>query len=76
MRRRALLRLAAVRSAATTNIGVADTAFIRDMLSHTRRENPAPLSGLPAGITDVRLFRVWVTSGLNNIRLAAGSATG
>jgi hypothetical protein len=39
------------------------------MLSHTRGEMPAPLNALPAGVTDVRLFRVWVSNGLNNIIL-------
>ena len=55
------------RSAATPNTGSADAAFIRDMLGHTRGEIPATPYALPAGITDVRLFRVWVANGINNI---------
>ena len=64
--------LPGIRSAPTTDIGAADAAFLRTMLSHARRETPAALSRLPAGVTDVRLFRVWVANGRNNIRLLAG----
>jgi hypothetical protein len=69
---RQLSLLPGTRSAPTTNSGVADAAFLRTMLSHARHETPATLSELPAGVTDVRLFRVWVANGLNNIRLSAG----
>jgi hypothetical protein len=65
--------LPGVRSAKTTNVGAADPAFIRTMLSHTRGETPALLSALPAGVTDVRLFRVWVANGVNNITLTASA---
>src|SRR5262249_52704011 len=61
--------LPGVRSAATTDVGLADPEFIRSMLSHTREETPVPLNALPAGVTDARLFRVWVSNGLNNIIL-------
>jgi hypothetical protein len=64
--------LPGTRSASTANIGSADPAFIRTMLSHARRESPRPLVALPAGVTDVRLFRVWVSNGTNNITLTAG----
>ncbi len=59
------------RSAATPDVGLADPAFIRNMLSHTRSETSAVLNALPAQITDLRSFRVWVANGLNNITLNA-----
>jgi hypothetical protein len=62
-----------IRSAPTPNVGNSDPAFIREMLSHARREHPAPLTARPDGVSDVRLFRVWVANGLNGITLAAGS---
>jgi hypothetical protein len=58
------------RSTSTPNVGQADPSFIRSMLSHTRGERPAALRALPSGVTDVRIFRVWVINGLNNISLA------
>ena len=69
---RQLSTIPGTRSIGTTNVGVAEPAFLRMMLSHTRGESPAQLDELPAGVTDVRLFRVWVANGLNNIRLSAG----
>src|SRR5207247_4261001 len=63
---RQLSRLRGNRSAASTNLGPAGAAFIRDMLSHTRGEKPEALKALPGGISDVRLYRVWVGNGLNN----------
>ena len=71
---RHLSMLPGVRSAATTNIGSADPTFIRQMLSHTRGEAAGRLHVLPAGVSDVRLFRVWVTGALNNIRLTHDAA--
>ncbi len=56
-----------VRTEATANVGTADPAFIREMLRQTRKEMPQPLHALPAGVTDFRMFRVWVTNGLNNV---------
>ena len=47
----------------------AKSKFLREMLSHTRGEMPAPLKALPTGVSDVRLFRVWVANGLNNVIL-------
>ena len=73
---RQLSRLPGNRSAASTNVGRAGAAFIRDMLSHTRGEKPEALKALPGGISDVRLYRVWVGNGLNNIKLSAGSSSG
>ena len=68
---RQLSILPGLRSAASTNVGVADTVFIRNMIGHARGEMPAPLTTLPAGVTDARFFRVWVANGLNNIVLSA-----
>ena len=73
---RQLSRLPGNRSAASTNVGPAGAAFIRDMLSHTRGEKPEALKAVPSGISDVRLYRVWVANGLNNITLSAGSSSG
>jgi hypothetical protein len=75
---RQLSILPGIRSAATTNVGLADAAFIRDMLRHARGERAAPLTTPPAGVTDLRLFRVWVANGVNNIALSAadGDARG
>jgi hypothetical protein len=39
------------------------------MLSQTRLERAGPLRALPAGVTDLRIFRVWVTNGLNDVTL-------
>ena len=68
--------LPGIRSAATANVGLADAELIRKMLSHTRGETPVPLNALPAGVTDARLFRVWVSNGLNNVVLNRVPANG
>ena len=68
---RHLSLLPGTRSTSTTNVGTAEPPFIRTMLSHARGEMPHPLTALPAGVTDIRLFRVWVSNGLNNITLGA-----
>src|SRR6185436_13092019 len=70
---RQLSNFPGTRSASTANVGSADPAFLRRMLSHARRELPRPLAALPDGVTDVRLFRVWVSNGMNNIMLTAGA---
>jgi hypothetical protein len=57
------------RSAPTRNVGDPEAQFIERLLSHARGEHAGPLTALPDGITDVRLFRVWVTNGINNIVL-------
>jgi hypothetical protein len=59
------------RSAQAGNIGLADPEFVRMMLAHARRERPAVLQSLPRGVTDVRMFRVWVANGVNNVALEA-----
>lgn len=57
------------RSAPTRGVGDADPAFIERMLSHARGEHAGPLRALPDDVTDVRMFRVWATNGINNIHL-------
>jgi hypothetical protein len=57
------------RSIASPNTGEAPGAFVEAMLEHARREAPGALSPLPSGVTDVRMFRVSVTGGLNNVTL-------
>jgi hypothetical protein len=57
------------RSAPTKDGGQIDPAFIESMLSQTRLESAGPLRALPAGVTDVRMFRVWVANGPNNVTL-------
>jgi hypothetical protein len=42
------------------NEGTEDPTFIKDMVAHTRGEHPKILTSLPSGVTDLRLFRVWV----------------
>ena len=54
----------------TPDSAAVDTAFVSGLLSHTRREMPQPITDLPQGITDVRMFRVWITGGIRNLTLA------
>ena len=58
-----------VRSAPATNVGTADPDFLRAMLRHARDERPAGLTARPAHVTDVRMFRVLVQNGRENVRL-------
>jgi hypothetical protein len=55
------------RSVATPNVGTVDAALLEKLLSHTRGEMPGLLRTLPRGVTDVRMFRVWVVNGINNV---------
>jgi hypothetical protein len=57
------------RSGPTRNVGNTEAPFIERMLSHARAEHAGPLTALPDGVTDARLFRVWVTGGINNVVL-------
>ena len=57
------------RSVPTANSDGVDAAFIRAQLAQTRGEMPAPLTDLPAGVSDFRVFRVWVSGGLANLTL-------
>ena len=45
--------------------------FLRTMLRHAREERPAALTARPERVTDVRMFRVLVQRGLENVRLTA-----
>ncbi len=45
---------------AIDNQGPQDEAFLREMLAQTRKEGPRPLDEVPAGLTDVRFYRVFV----------------
>src|SRR5262249_15036175 len=57
----------------TPNIGTLDDTFVKDMFAQTRDEEPRMLTALPAGVTDLRLFRVYVAnSGTNNLVFSAG----
>ena len=50
--------------------GTVEARFIRSMLADARADVlPAPLGTLPAGVSDVRMFRVTAGNGLNNITL-------
>jgi Pectate lyase superfamily protein len=58
----------------TPNTGTLDDTFVKEMFAHTRGEEPRMLTALPAGVTDLRLFRVYVSnSGTNNLVFSAGS---
>ena len=53
---------------AVRDMGNVDPAFLRQMLVDARADVlPSPLTALPAGVSDVRIFRVWAANGLNNI---------
>jgi hypothetical protein len=69
---RHLSKFPGIRSTSTANVGEADAAFVRTMLRQTRGEHARVLHSLPPGITDVRMFRVWVANGLNNVTLTSG----
>ena len=56
-------------AAPSPDVGAADPDFIRSMIAPTRAERPRPLTPVPAGITDVRFFRVVSTQGRDCIRL-------
>jgi hypothetical protein len=53
------------------NIGDATREFILTMMASTRAERPSPLTPVPAGATDARLFRVISTQGRDGLRLTA-----
>jgi hypothetical protein len=62
-----------VRSMPAANVGTSDSDFLRTMLRHAREERPAVLTARPADVTDLRMFRVLVQRGLENVRLTAGT---
>jgi hypothetical protein len=50
--------------------GAMDAAFVRAMLVDLRSVPEPSLETVPAGATDLRLFRVWITGGANNLLLS------
>jgi hypothetical protein len=56
-------------STAGADAGSASPQFMMAMLRQARADRPAPLSALPAGITDVRLFRVQISNGRYGLRV-------
>jgi hypothetical protein len=65
---REISRMFGTRSAAAGDAGVPLTAaVVRDLLGHTRAEHRAPLVALPPGVSDVRLFRIWIERGVNDL---------
>jgi hypothetical protein len=58
-----------------TNVGTAELTYIREMMTHTRSEQPEILTTLPSGVTDLRFFRVWVTSATVGIHLLPGTTS-
>lgn len=52
-----------------SEVGIYDEQFIRDRLSQIRAEKPAKLSKKPYGVTDVRMYRVYVWQSLIGIQL-------
>jgi hypothetical protein len=54
----------------TANRGSSDPTWIGSMLSQTRAAHQAPLTTLPAGVTDLRLYRVSTNRGINGIHLS------
>ena len=59
-------------SVSVPNLGVAPSAaFVRTMLAHLRSEKPlAQPAVLPNGVTDLRLYRVFVDSAVTDIHLS------
>ena len=51
--------------------GIADPAFLREMLAATRAQHPELLTPIKEGISDVRLFRV-MSSGSVGLQIEAG----
>lgn len=49
--------------------GVSDDATLRAMFAHTRAEKPQSVKPLPAGVTDVRFYRVAVTQSTTGVRI-------
>jgi hypothetical protein len=51
------------------NMGSASPSFLTAMLGQAGGQNPAVLSSLPSGVSDVRFFRVAVVGGRTNLNL-------
>jgi hypothetical protein len=58
-----------VGSVIETNIGAVGATFLRDMLAQTRAGIPQRLTTLASGITDLRLYRVWIRNTVNGVHL-------
>jgi len=56
--------------------GAADPAFLREMLAETRSARPRLLTPVKDGLTDVRLYRVFVSNTQVGIHLRASRAGG
>ena len=52
------------------DVGSMDVDFVRTMLRDARSVPAPSLEAVPAGATDLRLFRVWITGGANNLVLS------
>jgi Concanavalin A-like lectin/glucanases superfamily/Phosphoesterase family/Pectate lyase superfamily protein len=59
----------------TPNAGTIDNTFVTAMLAQTRAATPQPVTALPSGVTDLRMYRVYVTQGTNNIHLIGGGGS-
>lgn len=56
----------------TANYGTTGNAYVTTMMTQARAEQTPMLVALPAGVTDVRLFRVSTNLGINDIHLIGG----
>jgi hypothetical protein len=56
-----------------SEIGSYDETFIRELLAQVRANQPALIDDLPAGVTDVRMYRVNTQSSIIGIEIRAGS---
>jgi Pectate lyase superfamily protein len=61
------------RTIPVANQGTIDSAFVNSMLAQTRAATEQPLTALPDGVSDLRLYRVWAISATHNIRLTSGA---
>jgi hypothetical protein len=55
------------------DIGTLDLDFIRVMLNDARATAGPTLNRLPPETSDVRMFRVWISRGVNNLTIAGPS---
>jgi hypothetical protein len=62
------------RTIPVANQGTIDSAFVKSMLAQTRAATEQPLTALPDGVSDLRLYRVWAIGATHNIRLTSGMA--
>lgn len=57
----------------TANYGTTGNAYVTTMMTQARAEQTPMLAALPAGVSDVRLFRVSTNLGINDIHLIGGA---